>query len=350
MWVYWFLFLWPTILVFTGTRSTITNSHFTWLLYSAILTLVIGLRFEVGMDWSSYLTHIEKARAQNWVEALQTKDPAYGLLNWVSVSVGAEIWLVNLVCAFIFVSGLIAFCRKLPNSWLALTVAIPYIAIVMAMNYTRQSAAFGFVLWGLIAILDGRFFRFTILLLLATTFHKSAALLIPLAALASTRNRLWIFFWIIITTFLAFVIFLVESSDRLVDEYINAELASDGGWIRVTMNAIPAFIFLLFRKYLGLHERQIKLNYWLSISSLIFIPAMIISPSSAAIDRVALYFQPIQIVVFSYLPIALRSSGMARIATLLVICAYSLILFVWLNFSNFHDSWLPYKWYPFEMA
>lgn len=350
MWIYWILFLWPACAVAVDPRVSRFTSKVAWVLFSLLLLLIIGLRFEVGMDWPSYLVQLEKVNGLTWLEATQGKDPAYGLLNWVAVASGSGIWLVNLICATIFVSGLISICHRLPNTWLAMTVAVPYIAIVMAMNYTRQSAAFGLVLWGLVALLDLKILRFVLLIVVAGLFHKSAILLIPLGALVATQNRFWSLVWITIAAVVAFLALLAETQDAFVEQYLGGQMVSDGGWIRVIMNAVPATLFLMLRKQFVLQMTQDKLFFWLSIISLIFIPAMIMSPSSTAVDRVALYFMPVQLLIYSHLPFVFRKFGMRRIADLALVGTYAFVLFVWLNYSNFHDSWLPYRWYPLEIT
>ena len=74
------------------------------------------------------------------------------LLNWFAGQNELGIWFVNTICGGIFSYGLIAFARSQPRPWLALAVAVPYLIIVVAMGYTRQAAAIGFVMLGLSAL------------------------------------------------------------------------------------------------------------------------------------------------------------------------------------------------------
>lgn len=349
MWIYWAILLWPAIFAAFEPRLSASLSKLAILMFAIFLTLIIGLRFEVGVDWPNYLYHLEFAKDSSWYDAAQSKDIAYGLLNWLAVTSDSGIWLVNLVCAIVFVSGFFVFCRKLPNPWLALTVGIPYMAIVMGMNYTRQSAAFGFELLALVALQDGRIRRFVILIIMASMFHKSALILLPIGALIRTRKRFWVAFWIGIASLLAFMAFVAESYDELVSIYIGEEMASGGAVVRVAMNAGAAVVFLTMRRLLELQPLQKKIWTWISIIALLFIPAFILSPSSTAVDRLALYFMPIQLMAFAYLPFAVRQWGLRRVATLLLVVGYALIMFVWFNYSPYSLSWLPYKFYPLEV-
>lgn len=348
MWIYWALFLWPALFAVVEPRFSASFSKLVILLFAIFLTLIIGLRFEVGVDWDNYLYHLEYAESAGWSDASQSKDIAYGLLNLVAVSNDYGIWLVNLVCAMVFVVGFVVFCRKLPNPWLGLAVGIPYMAVVMGMNYTRQSAALGFVLLALVAIQDGRIRRFVILIIVASMFHKSAVILLPIAALIRARNRFWIFIWVSVAFMLSFIAFVAESLDGVVNSYLEEELTSGGALIRVAMNAGAALVFLAMRRLLELPPLHLKIWTLISIIALLFIPAFVLSPSSTAVDRLALYFMPIQLLVFAHLPSAVRQWSLRRVATLFLVFGYAFIMFFWFMYSPFSFAWLPYKFYPLE--
>jgi len=285
------------------------------------------------------------APAELWMTYSMEGPPYVELMQ----ATGSGVWLVNLGCAVAFVGGLFAFCERTPNPWLALAVAMPYMAIVMPMNYTRQGAAFGFVLWALIALQDGHIRRFAVLIVVAALFHKSAALLMPLGALAGTRNWFWAFLWISIASALVYVLLLAGGRVAIVDNYLGQRMFSEGANIRVAMNSIAAFLYLALRNRLDLGPDARRLWTRYSLITLLFIPALILSPSSTAVDRVALYFAPIQILVLSQLPrIAVRPS-LSTATACVVVSAYAIVLFVWFNFSPFAHAWLPYRFYPFEV-
>ena len=90
------------------------------------------------------------------------------LLNWFAGQNELGFWFVNTVCGGIFSYGLIAFARSQPRPWLALAVAVPYLIIVVAMGYTRQAAAIGFVMLGLVRLGNGSFVRFALCIALAS--------------------------------------------------------------------------------------------------------------------------------------------------------------------------------------
>ena len=318
-----------------------------WQLTFIGLSLFIGLRHEVGADWFAYISILENAKQDSFFGYLGFTDPMYASLNWIAANLGANVYFVNLVCGILFTWGLLVFCRQQPRPWLALLVALPYLVTVVAMGYQRQGVALGLSMLGLAALGRGQIWRFLFWIAFAATFHKSAVILVPFAALLGNRNR-WLTGLVVVTiTVLLFLLLIQESVDLLLHTFIESEYGSSGAAIRVAMNTIPAIAFLMRRKNFHLAPEQFKFWTYMSYMALSFIVFLIISPSSAAVDRVALYSIPLQLFVLSRLPDAMGIPGRRNIFWVHAVVAYStLILFVWLLFSDHAFAWLPYQFYP----
>jgi hypothetical protein len=350
---YWLLFLLPSLLALAHAAP---NRRFhaqwgaEWYAVFMVLVLAIGLRHEVGGDWVAYLEHLDLGYSSTFSQALDGKDPAYSLLNWLAAQIGGSVHLVNTVCAAIFTGGLIAFCRMQPRPWLALVVAMPYLVVVVAMGYTRQATAIGIVLFGLVALARGQTLRFMLWVALAATFHKSAVILVPLALLAGSKRRGLTVLWVLLVGAALFALLLEESVEALSRNYLEAEYQSQGAGVRVAMNALPAAIFLFWRRHFDLLPSQRMFWTWMSAGALLFIVLLAVSPSSTAVDRVALYWIPLQIFVWSRVPNALGRPRGTNADWVWFVVAYSgAVLFVWLVFGSFSYTWLPYRFLPFEL-
>ncbi|WP_269801908.1 EpsG family protein [Zobellella maritima] len=320
-----------------------------WWLAWLLLALVVGLRFEVGGDWFNYFRYIWMVQSQSLGQVLAMSDPGYMLFNWLGVQSGWGIYMVNLLCALVFVAGLVVFCRAQPRPALALVIAIPYLVLVLGMGYTRQGVALGLGMIGLVSLVRGSTLWFVFWVVLAATFHKSAVLLIPVAALAASKNKYWTVAWVSVAALLAYAVLLEDEVEALYANYVLAEYQSQGALIRLLMNAVPAALFLLYRKRFRFSSEEHKLWLWISLISLLMLVLLAVSSSSTAVDRVALYFLPLQLVIFSRLPEVLGSWSKSNQSwVLLVIAYYGLVQFVWLNFANHAYAWLPYKFAPFQ--
>ncbi len=353
MLAYWFLFFLPAYLATSRLKQAPILAGQRWSLLwrttFVLLALMIGLRHKVGGDWVSYLGNLEALTNNTFVETLTRSrgDPGDSFLNWIAAQSRIGIYLVNSVYGALFSWGLLIFCRKQPRPWLSLTVAVPYLIIVVAMGYSRQGVAIGLIMLGLVALEDKSVLKFVFWVALAATFHKSAVILIPLAILAGTRRRLWTLFWVGITTAALFGLMLQEYVDALVLNYVGAQYESSGAAIRVAMNALPATLFLMMRKRFGLEPAQRTFWTWMACGALAFVPLLHISPSSTAVDRVALYWIPLQLFVWSRVPDALGRSGATKTSLVYAVVGYSAaVQFVWLFFATHSLYWLPYQFYP----
>jgi len=330
-----------------------TRENFQWNVITMVFTLTIGLRHEIGGDWVTYAEGREYVTSLDLLTVLtdfRKGDPAFGLISWLSPTLGGD-YFVNLVCGVLFTLGLVAFCRNQPNPWLALTAAVPYLVITVAMGYTRQAVAIGLSMFGLVALNAQNHFKFLMWIIAAATFHKSAVILIPLAFFAKSRSKWATIMGIAVIGPLAFALFLQESLERLFAGYADAEMESSGAFIRVAMNVLPATLFLIWRRRFALSDVAQKFWTWMSVGALFFLPALAFSPSSTAVDRVALYWIPIQLFVWSRLPTAVSRGHRSEQLVSQCVVAYSAsVLLVWLLFGIHASAWLPYKWYPWELV
>lgn len=341
---FWLLFLIPAWGVLVPRRLPERQAKWMWLVAGAIFALVMGLRHEVGGDWFVYLPHFLDDSQATLGEALARGDPAYHGLNWMVGRLGGSIYMVNLVCAAALMAGTVVFCRQQPNPWLALLVAVPYMLVVVGMGYTRQAGALGFALLGLSALGRGRVRAFVAFVIIGALFHKSAVLLLPVAALASSRNRLLTIVLVLATTLLTYYLLLADSAERLWINYVEAGLQSEGGLVRVLMNAVPAVLLLLFRKRLVSAETERRLWCWMAVFALVCVP--LVGLASTAVDRIALYLIPLQLFVFSRLPRLASTTRTRTPLVLAIVTYYAAVQFVWLNFATHAQYWTPYQFMP----
>lgn len=330
------------ILVESSQRLSI---NFLWILIFFFLIFFIGFRYEVGGDWGAYLNYLNGLKGMRFEDGFSiSSDPGYLLINWLAISLGFNIFTVNLICAIIFSTGLIVFCRSLPRPLLALVAAIPYMIIVVSMGYTRQGTALGFAMIGLVLLGRNRRLWFAVFILLATSFHKTAIILLPIAALAASQKKIQVFFWILIIFLAGYFSAFFSQIERLIQYYIQEEYQSEGAFIRLMMLFFPSLILLTWPHRFLINPTELRLWKVCALISLALTALFFVSNSSTAIDRIALYMLPIQLVVFSYLPEFFGHSGEQRQWIVISsITYYLIVLLVWLNFAFYSIYWQPYK-------
>ena len=308
------------------------------------LTLAIGLRLRVGGDWGTYQMMFARAGLIDIDRLLAWGDPAYQLLNWFVQRADGPFWLVNLACAALFTWGLVRFSMVQRNPWLALLVAVPYFVIVVAMGYTRQAVAIGIIMMGLAAMQRGAsVMRFGFYVAAAALFHKTAVVAMLLVALTGGRRSRALNLMIIAASgVLLYDSLLQNSMGDLIKNYVGAKYSSQGAAIRIGLCMLPATLFLLFRRRMVFNEFELSLWRNASFTAFAALIALALSPSSTAVDRIALYLLPMQLAILSQLPRILRSANGGKI--LLIVYAVA-IQFGWLFFATNANYWIPYSSY-----
>ena len=318
-----------------------------------ISVLYIGLRFEVGTDWYSYLQIFEYSKRAPWInlEGAFT-DFGYHILNKLAAFLGQDIYFVNTAVAVIFTIGLFKFCNKLKDPYLGLVIAFPYLTTVVAMNATRQIAAIGVEMLALPALAKGKIGQFLCLIFLAALFHKTAAILLifPLALfILQSLETGKLLYAAGASAFLIPIILITNFLLEKFTSYFETQMSSSGALIRLIMNLLPATVFLL-EYYTGdnFFTRAPKIYLalaWLAILSFL----LLLTGSTTVADRLGLYLTPIQVYVLGNFPYLFLSQAPRAVHFWrLTLVGYSLaVLWIWLNFADHAFEWIPYRIYPF---
>ena len=146
---------------------------------------------------------------------------------------------------------------------------------------------------------------------------------------------------ILAAAYVLFDLLVAEQAEHLWDAYVDAQMVSEGARIRVAMNLVPSLILLAYWR----HWRELFPNYWfwfwIAAGSVVSI--VLVDFASTAIDRVALYFIPIQVAVFSRLPYLVRGQFPQGLIKVGIVSGYAMVLYVWLNYATHAYWWLPYQ-------
>ena len=345
MFIYWFMYFIASMMVLsTGQKSS--NKLIPLILMGMFLIIIIGFRFEVGGDWFNYIGHYNEIIGIPFEDAMHGGDPAHKFLNWLSARWDLGVYGTNVFYGFIFIWGLIRFARKQPNAWIVLLVAVPYLIIVVVMGYSRQGVAIGLFLLAVSYLDEGKFKIYIVFVLIAALFHKTALLLLPLGIFLYGKGLALRIVMIIPIAYGAWDLLLSEQQDKLWANYVEVQMHSDGAKIRVAMNLIPSLLLLIYKKEWKKTFNDYSFWFWIALGSITSV--VLVNFASTAVDRVALYFIPIQLVVFSRLPYLARKSLSPSIIKLMIVFGYALVLFVWLFFATHSAYWIPYQSVVFQ--
>ncbi|QNI95404.1 putative membrane protein [Synechococcus sp. A15-127] len=335
------------ILASAGLGNARRIAGLTLLALGASLTLLIGLRLEVGADWFNYLFYIERSIGLPFAEVFLESEPGWGLLNWIGANWGGSLFLVNTLSGLVFSIGLLLFCRAQPRPWLALCLAFPYLIVVVAMGYSRQGVAIAVEMLALLALQNNKLLQFLAWIALAATFHRTVLVLLVLPA--STLSGSLRFSQLIRFGLLAGAAYGLYSAviapnlDYYVQGYLEAEYQSQGALIRVALCLLPAVAFLLNRRGFQLIPDVQRIWTLLSLMAVAAAIGLFTVASSTAVDRLVLYLIPLQLFVGSRVPDT-RLFGISPGTWNHLLIFFSLaVLLVWLFFAAHASAWLPYR-------
>lgn len=130
--------------------------------------------------------------------------------------------------------------------------------------------------------------------------------------------------------------------------YVANDYESGGALVRLLMTVGPSLVFLLYRRRFGFSAPLQSFWAALSWASVVLLLLLLWFPeNSTAIDRLALYWLPLQLMVLSHLPGIWVLKGLGRSFGTLMVAAYSVLLTLgWLLFATHTHAWLPYQFYP----
>ncbi|MCI5120350.1 MAG: EpsG family protein [Candidatus Electrothrix sp. AUS4] len=343
MWPYWLMYSIPALVALSN--SSRERSWPPWILLGVVFTICIGFRYHVGGDWNNYLPYYEREIGRAFTDPI-SGDPGYALLNRLMAQLDWKIYGVNLVCGLLFSTGLIFFCRGLYRSWLGFAVAVPYLIIVVAMGYARQGVALGLIFWGLAYLEKGRFLHYVFFVAVAASFHKTAIIMAPLGLFLYRQGWFFRLVAVGLLTFGLWNAFVEQDTGRMWNVYVEQQMHSQGAVIRVAMNAVAAVFLLRYWKLWRRMYPNSLLWLWMAYGAIACI--FVVGFASTAVDRMALYLTPLQVVVFSRLPFLAQKKYDPETMTIWILFGYGTVLFVWLNFAIHARYWLPYRNILFE--
>lgn len=349
MLIYWLLFAFAGLMALAypvdANRQVVTGGQrLAFVAFIVFYVLLGALRYEIGGDWFTYDEMFEDIRQESLDYAMTRTDPLFGALNWLSAQLGTGVYLVNGVACALLGIGTVRAALMTREPWLGVVMAVPYLLIVVGTGYVRQGAAIGLILIAAATLDRSRPLRTIAYLVLATGLHSSAALAFPLFgyALASRRKLLAIVLSAIGAG--AFVFVLAPRMASFEAGYLEAEYESTGAAVRLLMSLLPSLLLLARWRHFVASERVRSIWVGMAIANLIAVAALVVSPSSTAVDRAALYLSPVQIVVLGEIRnLTARSNGMALILRLACLGLAALVQTIWLVFAAHAEYWVPYQ-------
>lgn len=341
--IYWIMFAMFAVGAFASRgEDTSGKVGATFIVAMAIAALIVGLRWQIGPDWQAYSLIYSDAGRISLEQVLKRHDQGFYFVAWSLNWFHAPFWTLNLAMAAILFYGLFRFSQSLANPWLAITVAVPYLIIVVGMSLIRQAAAMGFVFLALRHVGIKPLWKSLGWVLVGSLFHASAIIVGLLIAVSYTKNRLSAAFLLILSVVPCY--FLLSSTvGDYFQRYDHQVLDSGGVYFRLLINAVPAMLLFALRRRGIVPAEEYKLWRNLALISLFLLPVPLLVRSTTSIDRLSMYAIPLQLLVLSNFPTVGRQTS-ARYVNIAGIVLYSAItLSAYFSFGTHARYFAPYR-------
>ncbi|MCW9130899.1 EpsG family protein [Bacillus paramycoides] len=286
------------------TNSLISIKPNQFLIWMAALSLILvsGLRNNIGDTY--FYMHAYNIAEFNWEYIQNNKDMGFNIFQMIlkeyTDDPQAMVFITALITNVLIVCTLYKYSRLIEIS---LYVYITSGMYLVSMNGIRQYLAAAIIFAATKYILDGNWKMYILIVLIASTFHQSALVLIPIYFLV--RRKSWsamtcillVFAVIIVIGFNQFsTLFFAAIEDTQYGEYKDFH---EGGAniLRVVVDSIPLILAYLGRE--KLRELFPKSDYIVNMVLLgsIF---MLISTQNWIFARFSIYFGLYQLILISW--------------------------------------------------
>jgi transmembrane protein EpsG len=269
-----------------------------------ILILQSGLRnVAVGADTYQYFSLFEAVKKTSWSEIYQSltdyyklglgKDPGYLVFQKITQVVTGEYQIFLFVIAILFFAALGTFIYKnttrLSDAIMAFIIYSVLFYSFFSITGHRQTIATAAALYGFEFIKKRKLVPFVLLILLASTIHKSCLIFIPFYFICQLNKTKLIY----VGALLLFLVFMEFRNSMALyfqsiggyEEYEQFEGA--GTFTFTAMFLLISIIALIRNKSILKHNIQAQYYYNAFAVGLLFIPLTWINPSMM---RVVQYF------------------------------------------------------------
>ena len=275
-------------------QSKRTKDTYYWLVW-LLLLLIVALRYNVGTDYKLYRSNYNNKYATMLSQIGKT-----------DASIGAD--LVSIISRFIYDDyatwfALMAVFAIVPCGWLiSRECASPCLSTVLfivlgcwhtSFNIVMQCASIGVLALGYRFLRDRHFLRWCIICVIASVFHITALIMIPVYFLAAPQIS-WKRVLFLIAVGLAIAVMydeLFALMARLSGESMSESVDSSFGAnrlniFRVLVNCAPAIMATAMLRYYDSNDRQFCLLYNMSLFNAVL---NVGTMNSAYLNRFALY-------------------------------------------------------------
>lgn len=305
-----------------GIRNLLHYSTF------VLCVLFLGLRYNVGVDYASYYTYMEKLVDGS---VIFFKEPFFDISVILVNSLGLDLrYTFLLLGLFFLIPSFLSIKYWSKNYELGVLIFILLPTFYLAsFNSVRQFIAVGFFMFSIRYIYERDLLKYVIVISLGALFHKSIILVAPVYLFVHKQLKPKILLFLVVGYILVmkFALASILSSLGFMDKLL--EFDNEGANLKGLV-----FVILCIVSYIFKNAYRSKYNDFNIVFNLVFIasiisitPLIIPSLPSSTVLRMSSFFTPAIIFYLSAFP-SLFKGTYVRVIIIVTILTMSLLYFL----------------------
>lgn len=316
MYLFMFFFLIYALLLSSVLISKNKTSNTMAIILLLFLTLMIGFRYDVGVDYKEYEIWFNE-----WFDNFNLREPLWGVIIYGIKMLGGEFYLVTLLMAILTNTFLYLGLKKRNINGFYLFLAIFIFSssyLFISANIMRQSVAISIFFYCSSFIKNRAFWKYTFYIILASGFHISVILLYPLYFIKMKKISIIGYslmvvscYILILSPVIPIMINIVATFLPYFGKYANNEAIFNSDVnifsLGVLLKVIISWLLVLFVQKKQVEDLEFNLY-------LIGVLMNILSLYTFLIGRIGIYFQVFEILM---IPMMLKSVPNKKLRLLL---------------------------------
>ena len=304
------------------------------------MLVFLGIRdVTIGTDLKNYIPYFEMIKQADWNNFfILPFEKGYFILNKILGAIGGENFFL-FVIAFISLYGVyFSIKRYSQNYFCSIFIFITFQFYIFLFSGLRQSIAFSIIWISIKYIKERKIIKFLLLVLLASTFHKTAIIFIPVYWIANKNITVRYFSLFLITLISIFI--MKGTLVTLITRYMYKEYevsSSTGGYTLLIILFIILLFFILIRNQKI--EKYKENNIWFNML-MIAILIQSLASTQGNIARLTMYYS--YSIIF-LIPNILETLEDKKQKMLIEIVIYILLFVFFLVNTQIDTLYMPYK-------
>lgn len=301
------------------TRQGVVNRICLWALFT-LLFAVSALRYKTGNDYEMYINKFHDAYYDYYV----VTEPGFNFISkFVYVLFNGEYYLAVFAVFSLLTVGIFlkAIYDNAKDFAMTFFLFMSFGFYFQSLNTVRYYLALAIVFCSIKHLIRNEYFKFIILICIATLFHKTAIIVIPIYLLAKINWKLWhlVIGAVFSVTGLLFSDFYLSLMLKIYPSYVEEEaylLAGTNGLFNI-IKCVAVIIFaLIFYKAAIKNNKENRFYLYLNLMALSLYLCFSFVPF---LSRIGYYLTVTQILLIPNVLVSIADNKKRRILKLLII-------------------------------